>query len=71
MDGERKLIGSRPTFGVLPLVAMSFAAFAFAGCGKDSDYENKLRPPSPINITAAIGGSAISVSPARLGAGRS
>lgn len=69
MNGERKLIGTRPSFGVLPLVALSLGAFALSGCGNDSNYENRLRPPTPINITAAISGSSVSLSPTTLGAG--
>ena len=40
-----------------------------AGCGGGSDYANKPRPPAPINVTAAISNSKISVSPQRFGAG--
>jgi hypothetical protein len=69
MDGERNLIASRPSFGVLPLVAVTSAAFALTSCGNDTSYKNKLRPPSPINITAAISESGISLSPSKLGAG--
>jgi len=69
IDGEGKLSRSTSSLSVLPLVALASAAFALTGCGDDSDYDNELRPPSPINITAAIGESAISVSPASLGAG--
>ena len=40
-----------------------------AGCGGDSDYANNPRPPAPINVTAAITNSRVSVSPQRFGAG--
>jgi hypothetical protein len=40
-----------------------------AGCGGDSDYANNPRPPAPINVTAAITNSKVSVSPQRFGAG--
>jgi hypothetical protein len=53
----------------LPLLAATSAAFAVAGCGDDTSYENKLRPPSPVNVTAAITGSSVSLSPSSLGAG--
>ena len=69
MDGERILRRSRSWFGVLPLAAASFVAVGLSGCGDDTEYENKLRPPSPINVTAAISDSAISLSPSSLGAG--
>jgi hypothetical protein len=49
-----------------PLTAL---ALAVAGCGGGSDYANKLRPPSPITITASITNGRILVSPARFGAG--
>jgi len=40
-----------------------------AGCGGGDDYANKPRPPAPINVTAAITNSRVSVSPQRFGAG--
>jgi hypothetical protein len=41
-----------------------------AGCGGGGgDYANTPRPPAPINVTAAITNSKISVSPQRFGAG--
>jgi hypothetical protein len=54
---------------LLPIVAT--LALASAGCGGSSedDYENRLRPPAPINITAAITDERISVSPETFGAG--
>jgi hypothetical protein len=42
---------------------------ALAGCGGDGDYTNKERPPATINVTAAIGGRDIQVSPRRFGGG--
>ena len=53
----------RTTTGVL--AAMS----ALAACGSDPDYANKPRPPTPINISAAISDDRITVSPRRFGAG--
>ena len=45
-------------------------AAALAGCGGDSeDYENRPRPASPINVTAAISDKKISISPKEFGAG--
>ena len=40
-----------------------------AGCGGGDDYANEPRPPAPINVTAAITNSRVSVSPQRFGAG--
>ena len=43
---------------------------ALAGCGGDGgDYANKPRPATPINVTAAISGKKISLSPKQFGAG--
>lgn len=50
-------------------IALLPAAF-LAGCGGgESDYENKPRPPAPINVTAAVTDERISVSPRAFGAG--
>jgi hypothetical protein len=40
-----------------------------SGCGAESDYANDPRPPTPINVTAAITRDRVTVSPARFGAG--
>lgn len=69
MDGERNLRNSRSPFGGLGLAVLSFAAVLVTGCGGDSSYDNKLRPPSAINVTAAITKSSVSLSPSELGAG--
>jgi len=45
------------------------ALVTVAGCGGGDDYANNPRPPAPINVTAAITDSKISVSPKRFGAG--
>jgi len=45
------------------------ALVTVAGCGGDEDYKNDPRPPAPINVTAAITNSKVSVSPQRFGAG--
>jgi hypothetical protein len=53
---------------LLPIVAT--LVLATAGCGgSKNDYENKPRPPSPINITAAITEKRVAVSPETFGAG--
>jgi hypothetical protein len=47
------------------------AVVALAGCGDDDtgEYDNKPRPPAPINVTAAIGDDRIRVSPETFGSG--
>jgi hypothetical protein len=42
-----------------------------AGCGEDdaAEYGNKPRPPAPINVTAAIDGDRVRVSPRSFGSG--
>jgi hypothetical protein len=44
-------------------------AAAVAACGAESDYQNKPRPPVPINATVAIDGKRVRVSPGTFGAG--
>jgi hypothetical protein len=46
-------------------------AVLLAGCGEDeaADYQNKPRPPAPINVTAAIDGERVRVSPGSFGSG--
>jgi hypothetical protein len=51
------------------LILAAAACCGVAGCGGGSDYANKDRPPSPINITAAITAKKISISPKTFGAG--
>jgi hypothetical protein len=51
------------------LLTVATLALAGAGCGGEDDYENRLRPPAPINVTAAITDERISVSPETFGAG--
>jgi hypothetical protein len=45
------------------------ALATLAGCGSGDDYENAPRPPAPINVTAAIDGERVRVSPQSFGAG--
>ncbi len=45
------------------------AALIVVGCGSDAEYANDPRPPSPINVSAAISPSKITVSPDEFGAG--
>ena len=45
------------------------ATLVVAGCGGGSDYKNRPRPPTPINITASVSNAGIAVSPTSFGAG--
>jgi hypothetical protein len=49
--------------------AAVLAVVAFAACGSDDERENTLRPPAPINVTAAIDDQRVRVSPRSFGAG--
>jgi hypothetical protein len=55
---------------VRPTLALA-AVVLLAGCGGDDSagYENKPRPPAPINVTAAIDSTRVRVSPGRFGSG--
>jgi hypothetical protein len=44
-------------------------ALAAAGCGEREEHANRDRPPSSINVTAAIADGRIHVSPRKFGAG--
>jgi hypothetical protein len=44
-------------------------ALAAAGCGEREEHANRERPPSSINVTAAIADGRIHVSPREVGAG--
>jgi len=50
-------------------VCAALIASTLAGCGDDGDYANKPRPAPPINVTAAISDTKISISPKEVGAG--
>jgi hypothetical protein len=39
------------------------------GCGREDDYANEARPPSPIVVSASINDNRVSVSPRNFGAG--
>jgi hypothetical protein len=45
------------------------AALTLVSCGSEADYKNDPRPPSPINISAAISAQKVTVSPQKFGAG--
>src|SRR3954451_9806050 len=54
----------------LPQAAAALmVAIAAAGCGGDDGHPNESRPPSPINVSAAITEARVAVSPRRFGAG--
>jgi hypothetical protein len=48
---------------------MIACVLTLAGCGAEDDRESTLRPPVPINVTAAIDGDRVRVSPQSFGAG--
>jgi hypothetical protein len=51
------------------LLVVPALLLASAGCGGESTYDNRPRPPAPINITAAITDRAVQLSPTSVGAG--
>lgn len=50
-------------------VAVLAGGVALTACGDDNNYNNRPRPPSPINVTAYVGSKRVSVSPQTFGAG--
>ena len=50
------------------LVTCAAAAAFIAGCGED-DFANNPRPPIPLQLTGVIQDEAVTISPARIGAG--
>lgn len=48
---------------------LSAAVLVLTGCGSSSSYKNDPRPPAPINVTAYISPTRVSVSPKTFGAG--
>ena len=50
--------------------AAAAAAVLASGCGADDDgYDNALRPPAPISVTALVDNDRVRVSPRTFGAG--
>lgn len=49
--------------------AAALSALALAGCGEEERFSNSPRPAPPLNVSAYISPSAVSVSPPRFGAG--
>ena len=67
MNGQLQYIrGVRRVEGV---VAVTVVAVGLAGCGAESDYANKPRPPAPISVTAAIDKHRVRVSRSSFGGG--
>src|SRR5215211_3918270 len=48
---------------------LASAASVAAGCGGGAQFENKPRPPAPVQLTGVINDKGVTVSPNRLGAG--
>jgi hypothetical protein len=44
-------------------------AILVAGCGGSSKFENKPRPPTPVQLTGVVTDKQVTVSPKRVGAG--
>ena len=51
------------------VVAVTVVAVGLAGCGAESNYANKPRPPAPISVTAAIDKHRVRVSRPSFGGG--
>ena len=58
-----------PTIPRRSVILLAATACTIAGCGGEEDYANEPRPPTPINVTAAITDDRISISPQTFGAG--
>ena len=55
--------------GARRLATFAIAALIVAGCGED-DFENKPRPPVPVELTGVIQDDKVTISPAKnIGAG--
>jgi hypothetical protein len=50
------------------VVTAGIATALIAGCG-DEDFANEPRPPVPVELTGVVQDEAVTVSPARIGAG--
>ena len=67
MKPDRRRAGQ--TRRILAAVCLTGAGATPAACGSDAEYSDALRPPSPINVTAAITDDRVRVSPRSFGAG--
>jgi hypothetical protein len=54
---------------VIGAALLATAATTGTGCGGSSHFENKPRPPAPVQLTGVITAKGVTVSPARVGAG--
>lgn len=60
-------MGARTRAAVL--LAVGVLTALVVGCGGEDDFENKPRPPVPVQLTGVITDDEVTVSPRRLGAG--
>lgn len=67
MKAERR--GAGPLRRTLAAMALTGAGAASSGCGAEPEYADTLRPPAPINVTAAISDARVRISPRSFGAG--
>jgi hypothetical protein len=51
------------------LLAGLLGALVISGCGDDDDFENKPRPPVPVQLSGVITEKDVSVEPRSIGAG--
>lgn len=49
--------------------ALVLAVLVLAGCGSAASYDNRPRPPAPINVAVSLTDRGVRVSPTRVGAG--
>ena len=48
---------------------LACAAVLVAGCGSSSKFENKSRPPTPVQLTGVVTDKEVTISPRRVGGG--
>ena len=48
---------------------LALAAMTAAGCGGESKFQNKPRPPAPVQLTGVITDKGVTISPNRVGEG--
>jgi hypothetical protein len=59
---------TRTPRGVAVVLTAGAVAMSAAGCGEE-DFENRPRPPVPVELTGVIQEDKVTVSPSRVGAG--